>query len=201
MPGRVVPGRGMRGAARFLLVCLALALAAGCATRPPQAPLPASNAGLQDFSLEGRVAVKVAQKGYSTNLRWRHSQAADALRLLSPVGTTIATLDATPEGVTLVDADRQVHRSRDIEALTREVLGWDLPLDGLKHWVLGRADPGAPVDEQARDDRNRLTRLRQSGWQIAYPAYAEDGALPARLTLTREGLHLKLVIDRWEFPG
>jgi outer membrane lipoprotein LolB len=193
--------RGVSGAVRFLLACLALAVAAGCATRPPQAPLPPSNADLRDFALEGRVAVKLAQKGYSASLRWRHSPGADALRLLSPVGTTIATLDATPAGVTLVDADRRVHRSRDIEALTREVLGWDLPLDGLKHWVLGRADPSASVDDEARDARGRLSRLRQSGWQITYPAYAEDGALPSRLTLAREGLNLRLVVDRWEFPG
>lgn len=193
--------RDIPGTVRFLAVCLALALAAGCATQRPQPDLPSSSAGLEDFSLEGRVAVKVEQKGYSANLRWRHAGDVDALRLLSPVGTTVATLDATPAGVTLVDADRKVHRSSDIEALTRDVLGWDLPLDGLRHWVLGRPDPAAPVDEQARDARDRLTRLSQSGWRIAYQAYAGDGVLPSRLTLVREGLNLRLVIDRWEFPG
>ena len=196
-----MPIRHLPGAARFLPVCLAVFLAAGCATQRPQQPLPGSNERLEAFALEGRVAVKVGEKGYSANLRWRHTASADALRLLSPVGTTIATLDADPEGATLVDADRKVHRSTDIEALTRDVLGWDLPLAGLKHWVLGRPDPNAPVDEQARDARNRLTQLRQSGWRIAYPIYADDGVLPSRLTLVREGLNLRLVIDRWEFPG
>lgn len=191
----------MRLAARFLLVCAALAITAGCATQRPQGPLPSSNAALRDFALEGRVAVRVEQKGYSANLRWRHVAGTDSLRLLSPVGTTIATLEAGPDGVTLVDADRNVHRARDVEALTREVLGWNLPLAGLQHWVLGRADPAAPVDEESRDARNRLTRLRQSGWQISYQGYAADGALPSRLTLVREGLNLRLVIDRWDFPG
>jgi len=188
-------------APRFLAACFVLALLAACATTRPPGELPASNAEITDFSLDGRVAVKVETRGYSANLKWRHTGQADSLLLLSPVGTAIAQLDADAGGATLVTADRKVHRSGNVQDLTREVLGWDLPLEGLQHWVLGRIDPSLPAEGEARDARGRLLRFSQNGWRVSYQAYAGDGVLPARMTLLHERLNLRLVIDRWDIPG
>jgi len=188
-------------ASRLVPVALLLALVAGCAAPPVQQRLPSSNAAIRDFALDGRIAVKVEAKGYSANLKWRHAGAEDSVRLLSPVGTTIAQLDAGAGGAQLVAADKKVYRSQDVQSLTREVLGWDLPLQGLQHWVLGRTDPGLPVTAEERDGRDRLVRFTQNGWAVAYQAYAEDGVLPKRMTLVREGLNLRLLIDRWDLGG
>lgn len=191
----------MQRAPRFLPACFFLALLAACATTRPPGELPDSNAAITDFSLDGRVAVKVESRGYSANLKWRHAGRTDSLRLLSPVGTAIAQLDADASGATLVTADRKVHRSGNVQDLTREVLGWDLPLEGLQHWVLGRTDPALPVESEERDARGRLLKFGQNGWRVSYQAYAGDGVLPARMTLLHEGLNLRLVIDRWDIPG
>jgi outer membrane lipoprotein LolB len=188
-------------APRLPVICFLLALLAACATTRPPGDLPASNAAITDFSLDGRVAVKVESRGYSANLKWRHAGQADSLRLLSPLGTAIAQLDADASGATLVTADRKVHRSGNVQDLTREVLGWDLPLEGLQHWVLGRTDPTLPVEGEERDIRGRLLRFTQNGWRISYQAYAGDGVLPARMILLHERLNLRLVIDRWDIPG
>ena len=138
---------------RLFLSGLVLAVAAGCAApRAPQA-LPATNAGIEAFALAGRVAVKVDQRGYSAKLSWRHALAGDQLRLLSPIGSVIAELQADAAGATLTAADKKVYRSSNVQALTRQVLGWDLPLDGLQHWVVGRAEPELPVQAEERDER------------------------------------------------
>lgn len=191
----------MQLAPRLPVICFLLALLAACATTRPPGELPASNGAITDFSLDGRVAVKVERRGYSANLKWRHGGQADSLRLLSPLGTAIAQLDADASGATLVTADKKVHRSGNVQDLTREVLGWDLPLEGLQHWVLGRTDPALPVEGEERDARGRLLRFTQNGWRISYQAYAGDGVLPARMTLLHERLNLRLVIDRWDIPG
>lgn len=177
-----------------------LALLGACATPQSPRPLPHSNVGIEAFSLSGRVAVKVSSRGYSSGLRWRHSAVDDFLKLISPVGIVLADIESTGAGVTLTGADKKVYRSENVQTLTREILGWDLPLSGLKHWVLGRVDPEAAVLEELRDARNRLTRLVQSAWQIDYLAYAQDGALPASLSLTHGDLRLRLVVDRWDIP-
>ena len=183
---------------RRCLTGIVVAVVAGCATpRSPQT-LPASNAAIGMFALAGRVAVKVEQRGYSARLNWRHGAGGDRLRILSPVGTVIAELEADASGATLTTADKKVYRSGDVQALTREVLGWDLPLEGLQHWVVGRAEPGWPVQAEERDARGRLTKLTQNEWRIDYLAYSGDSALPSRMLLAYGNLGLRLIIDRWD---
>ncbi len=183
---------------RLFATGIVLAVVAGCAApRAPQA-LPASNAGIDTFSLTGRVAVKLEQRGYSAKLSWRHAAAGDRLRLLSPVGSVIAELEADASGAMLTTGDKKVYRSSDVQALTREVLGWDLPLEGLQHWVVGRVEPELPVQAEERDARGRLTRLTQNDWRITFLAYAGDSALPARMALAYDRLSLRLIIDRWD---
>jgi len=183
---------------RFFATAIVLAMVAGCAApRAPQA-LPASNAGVDTFSLTGRVAVKLEQRGYSAKLSWRHAAAGDRLLLLSPVGSVVAELEADASGAMLTTGDKKVYRSGDVQALTREVLGWDLPLEGLQHWVVGRAEPELPVQAEERDARGRLTRLIQNDWRISFLAYAGDSALPARMALAYDRLTLRLIIDRWD---
>jgi len=183
---------------RLFAAGIVLTVVAGCAAlRTPQL-LPASNVGIDEFSLTGRVAAKLEQRGYSARLNWRHVAAGDRLRLLSPVGLVIAELEASASGALLTTGDRKVYRSDDVQALTREVLGWDLPLEGLQHWVIGRADPRLPVQAEERDSQGRLTRLTQNDWRIVYVSYVGNSALPARISLAFESLSLRLIIDRWQ---
>lgn len=181
-------------------LCGVLAALAGCATTRPAQILPASNESIVAFSLNGRVAVKLDDHGYTASLRWRHSATRDSLRLLSPIGSVVGEIEADGNGATLTTGDKKIYRSNDAQALTREVLGWDLPLAGLRYWVTGRADPAAPVQAEDRDDRQRLKSLIQNDWRIAYLEYFGDSALPARLGLTYERLNLRLIIERWELP-
>jgi len=176
-----------------------LSVLAGCATQPAQV-LPASNVSIGAFSLNGRVAVKLDGRGYTASLRWRHSAVRDSLRLLSPLGSVVGEIEADSDGATLTTGDKKVYRSNDVQSLTREVLGWDLPLAGLRYWVTGRADPGAPVQAQSRDDKERLKSLMQNDWRIAYSEYFGDSAMPARLSLAHDRLNMRLIVEHWELP-
>lgn len=177
-----------------------LAVLAGCASTRPAQVLPASNASISAFSLNGRLAVKLDDRGYTASLRWRHFPTHDSLRLFSPVGSVVGEIEADSNGATLTTGDKKVYRSNDVQSLTREVLGWDLPLAGLRYWVTGRPDPGSPVQAQSRDDNERLKSLMQDDWRIAYLEYFGDSAMPARLSLAYDRLNLRLIVEHWELP-
>lgn len=172
-------------------------LIGGCATQSTK-ELPQSTEGIEAFSLRGRVAVRIESRGYASGLRWRHAGTDDSLKLISPIGSVLAELESGRAGATLTTADKKVYRSEDVQSLTRDVLGWDLPLSGLRHWVLGRPDPEMPIQEVTRDGRDRLASLSQNDWRIAYLAYAGDSALPSRITLAHDKLSLRLIVDRWD---
>lgn len=190
----------MRARLGMLAVCAVVSALAGCASTRPAPVLPASNVEISAFSLNGRVAVKLDDRGYTASLRWRHSAMRDSLRLLSPLGSVIGEIETDSDGATLTTGDKKVYRSNDVQSLTREVLGWELPLAGLRYWVIGRADPEAPVQAQSRDDNERLKTLMQNDWRIAYVEYFGDSAMPARLSLAYERLSLRLIVEHWEFP-
>jgi outer membrane lipoprotein LolB len=190
----------MRRRLGVLLLWGVLAAVAGCASTGPPQVLPASNEGIVAFSLNARVAVKLDDRGYTASLRWRHSATRDSLRLLSPVGSVVGEIESDESGATLTTGDKKVYRSNDAQSLTREVLGWDLPLAGLRYWVTGRADPDAAVQAEERDDRQRLRDLTQNDWRIAYLEYFGDSALPARLLIVYDRLKLRLIVERWELP-
>lgn len=180
---------------RFWLVFAIVFSLGACASKPPV--LPPESISAERFELSGRVAVKLDGRGHSARMRWLHHPDADAIWLYSPIGSTIATLTADAESATLVTASKETFRSENVQALTRDVLGWDLPLPGLQHWVLGRVDPKMPVKEIVRDEQSRITRLIQGDWHIDFSGYEDDGTLPRSLLLNYANLRLRLVIDRW----
>ncbi|HEY8506781.1 MAG TPA: lipoprotein insertase outer membrane protein LolB, partial [Steroidobacteraceae bacterium] len=89
----------------------------------------------------------------------------------------------------------------DSEAARAEIvqrLGFEPPLSSLRYWVLGVPDPSASATEQL-DDQQRLRQLQQAGWNIEYGSYmAANGEwLPQRMTLQREGVRVRLIVDSW----
>jgi len=181
---------------RYLVAAVLAALLGACATKPAVIPAGVTT-HLDQFDLRGRVAIKLDGSGYSARMRWQHLSDSDAVWLYSPVGSTIATITSNHHMATLVTSKKETYRSDNVQALTREVLGWDLPLPGLQHWVQGRADPELVVEAEERDEQDRITRLVQGGWHIEYTKYDDNARLPSAMVLRFADLRMRLVIDRW----
>jgi outer membrane lipoprotein LolB len=186
------------GAAILLLVIGGCATAPGALdTRGPAALSPDS----VRFELTGRIAVQNGDEGMSGLLRWLHAPEADELWFSSPVGGSVARLVRDRDGVELVRGNGPSRRAPSAEVLTREALGWDLPLAGLEYWILGRPAPGNGTERIERDPASgRLTRLVQDGWIIEYRRFldTERGALPALVNLEYGSLQIRLAVDRWD---
>ena len=181
-----------------------LVFLSGCAATPelvrqsrPDRVRVASVEQVDAFQLSGRVGVKYDEQGFSGNLRWQHAAQRDEILILSPLGQGVAQIEQNAAGVVLTTAAQQRYQAQDAETLTEQVLGWRLPLAGMRYWVLGRAAPGKA--EMQLDELMRPKRLIQDGWQIDYLAYREaDGlALPQKMTMHRDDLEMKLIIDDW----
>lgn len=197
---RFSAGRRAGGAPVLFL----LAALSGCALLPAPPPsaavAPPAAEELRQFRVSARVAVKHGEQGFSGTMRWLHSEAADDMLFLSPLGQGVARLERDAAGVTLTTADQRSWRAPDAESLSSAVLGWQVPLQGLPHWVVGRPAPQGPAEAQRGAD-GLLSRLRQQGWQTDYLGYkaVQNVSLPARLVLQNDDLEIRLVIDGWEF--
>jgi outer membrane lipoprotein LolB len=198
---------------RAVLLLLGALLLAGCVTVPPR---PAAPAGWESrrlelqavsrFSLDGRIAAAVGQEGFSASLAWQQRGSRSDLTLRAPLG--FGSAEVTRDG-----ADIRLRSSRGqklsgtlaTDELARR-LGFEPPLDSLRYWVLGVPEPARPAVEtlgQGKSEGQGLAALEQDGWRVDYAEYKAFGAaalealLPRRLTLTRPGIRLRLVIDHW----
>lgn len=186
---------------RHLLTSMCAGLLfAGCASLPTPSLPEREQVG--NFALEARFALRAQIPGQPMQsaggrLSWEHRGDSDRLLISNPLGYGLARIEMTPARSRLESADGQIRESGDPDALIEEVTGQRLPIRRLPAWLLGRAAPGAQI---GHDPLARPSSLREAGWQIDY-AYDDDapGALPARLTLNRDGeIELRLRIEEWK---
>jgi len=174
---------------------------AGCATTmPPGArEFPAA----APFDLSGRVLVSYDGRAFTAGVRWQHTRERDEIWLLSPVGQTLAYIDAGAAGATLTTSEQSQYRAASVENLTRQALGWELPLAHLQYWVRGEAAPFSAPETVMRDAEAKFSALTQDGWRIAFLYFppAEHGGLPRRLDLAHGANQIRLVIDDWRREG
>ncbi len=197
-------------AGRGLLALLMLALIAGCASR---APVPLSDSvalermwaarhaqlsELDSWEMGGRIAVKSAQDSWSASLRWQQQAEAFDISFSSLLGQRIAQLKGDALTASLYLPDDQVRSAANISDLLNDELGWYVPLDGLRYWLVGLPAPLLELDK-GLDQLGRLQWLEQAGWRIEYQHYRPAGVLevPKKMVLTRDDLRVRLVIDRW----
>jgi outer membrane lipoprotein LolB len=190
----------MRG---LSLIVLASVLLAACATSRRAPPPPAAGwdqrvvelQNLGSWQLDGRAAVAVGTQGWQATLNWQQRGESAELHLAGPFGVGALVLKRTPEGLSLNGAQP----SDAVLAQLQERLGFVLPLDHLRFWLLGVPDPGATFDLK-RKSQDRASQLSQDGWIIDYDRYVPvDGdLLPAHLVLTRESVRVRIAVDRWQ---
>jgi outer membrane lipoprotein LolB len=179
-----------------------MVLAACVTTRRAPAPLSegweqrvAQLQSLSDWRLDGRAAVAAGTQGWQASLNWRENGEWAEVHLSGPFGVGSLVLKRTPEGLSLNGAPP----SDAVLAQLQERLGFELPIDHLRFWLLGVPDPSAPF-ELKRDDQDRAAQLTQDDWMIEYDRYmpVNGDVLPARLVLSRAGVRVRIVVDRWE---
>lgn len=190
------------------VVCVVLALCvASCRTVPVRQPEgPAQSwetrrpqlQARDRFELKGRVAVAAGSEGFNARLRWSQDGKESHMSLDGPLGAggVQVTSDGSNVSVVTSNGQRLDNDAARTELVTR--LGFDPPISSLRYWILGVPDPATPAQESL-DAQQRLATLQQSGWQIEYPDYMSVAGewLPARLTLQRGRVRLRVIVDGW----
>ncbi|MES2074705.1 MAG: outer membrane lipoprotein LolB [Pseudomonadota bacterium] len=161
---------------------LCSALLSGCATlsAPPSgAPVAAYRATLE---LGGRLSVNYSRDGKPESLsgkfNWTQTPQRVDVSLASPLGQIIAAISVTPGQATLTEAGKPPRTAADIDSLSAQALGWELPVSGLRDWLQGyatAADGSRFVASPAHD-----TVTTRDGWRLRYVSWQEEGGGPSR---------------------
>lgn len=183
---------------RLALAACALVLA-GCAATGPvstQAVAPYRDS----IELNGRLSVTYKVDGKDESLSgkfaWVQVPGAVDVSLASPLGQTIATIKVTPSAATLTQSDKAPRSAPDINTLTAQALGWQLPVAGLRDWLQGYAIDAGGKKFVASPAANTVTT--PDGWKLTYVSWHE-GAVPAPKRIDAERpadeLAIRIIVD------
>lgn len=183
-------------AALLVVVTLVVLGLSGCASVQP---LPQNAGRAANFDLLGRVLVYYEGSAFSANVRWMHAADADEIWLMTPTGQALAQMREDATGATLTSADQKQYRAGRVESLTKQGLGWELPIARLQHWIRGIPVPNSAAEILERDVTGKIRQLAQDGWKITYEYYpaTENEGLPRRMEVVGATQTLRLVIDTW----
>jgi outer membrane lipoprotein LolB len=184
-----------------------LLVVAGCAVQPPASEAPeavwlehqANIEQLTSWQVQGRLALRVRNEGWTAGFDWQQKEQAWHIRLSGPFGQGVVELHGDTRGVWLQQAGRAPVFATDPESLLEQETGWRLPVSGLAWWLRGIPAAGKTGDFQW-DAQGRLAYLQQGGWQVDYRRYLQVGdyPLPDRLQMKRDSMHVKFVLDGWQ---
>jgi outer membrane lipoprotein LolB len=188
------------------LVALALATSACRTLTPPPSPVPAAPGSaaqaalalVTDWHARGRVGVRSPSNGWSAGFDWRESGGRGEVDVRGPLGAGSAHLTRTADSIRIDTGGEAIEIAAPFVSLDEELvarLGFSLPVDSLRYWLLGVPAPLAPFEPTAAG-------FRQAGWNVTLGAFAlvagSPGALPGRVTLARDATEIRVVINLWQ---
>ena len=156
---------------------------------------------LHTWSMLGTLAVRSTGGDASrVTLRWRQTRDTYLVRFMGPLGVGLFEVEGTAGEVEARFSDGRSASAVSPEILLEREIGWTVPLQGLRYWVVGAPAPDGPAPKLELDDRGRLARLEQSGWTVVYERYdgLDDLALPERIRLSNKTVDATVVVRRWK---
>nr|WP_314544229.1 outer membrane lipoprotein LolB [uncultured Massilia sp.] len=186
------------------------AVLAGCATGSAHLSNPnAAAAAYRDtIDLTGRLAVTYQKdgqpQGINGNFTWTQRPGRIDVALNSQLGQTVAQIAVTPQSATLTQSGRAPRTDKDIDGLTRQALGWSLPVAGLADWLQGYATDANGKRFAASPANN--TVFTNDGWNLRFAEWQDgpkgaSGAFPRIIRAARtatantEELSINIVVD------
>lgn len=188
--------------------CALLSLLSGCAWLWPPEITDLGGAGREQlrtlpvWSLEGRIAMRTADDAWSANLEWWHEADEELMAFSGPFAQRAATIRFQRGFIAFEAADGTHAESADPDALLLERLGFAVPLDALRYWVLALPAPSQDFVSHpavSGDPAAALVSFDQAGWSLRYESFMQEGrwVVPRKMVIQGRGVVLKLIVDRW----
>lgn len=194
---------------RFCASLLLAGMLCGCAGLPEHAPSGEPNdaawqargarlARLDAWELQGRVGVVTAKDGGSGSMDWKQQGEMLIFDFMGPLGSGALHVQGDVDGLRVKSSRGDDFVTFDPEDDFAVRFNMPLPVTSMRYWLLGLPDPRTAFDKQV-DAKGELVTLSQRGWQVQYQEYTDvqGYSLPARLSIQREAVRIKVVVQQW----
>jgi len=192
-----------------MLLIVAWLSACSSIKQKPQAPQDTERQqaleSMQDWRLRGKLGFKVPKQSGTAFIDWKQTGDSFRIHLSGPLGQGAVTIESNGEAITLRQNGQQQQGLAQQKGFIKQQLGWDLPTQQLRYWVLGLSAPDSFAEANYNPKTGLLSSLEQDQWNISYPRYSRHRLpLPEKIVLRRanpslqsQDTKLTLIIKRW----
>tara|TARA_R110002110_G_scaffold121431_1_gene297147 strand:- start:4605 stop:5153 length:549 start_codon:yes stop_codon:yes gene_type:complete len=154
---------------------------------------------IHQWKMEGRIAATHGQEGGNASFVWNQMGDSYQIRFFGPFGAGSIYVTGSPNQVSVVDGNGKHHQARTPEELMQKVAGWQLPISGIRYWILGLPNPAATISGRLLNQKGHLSQLTQLNWIVNYDRYNlnKSPGIPAKIQMHNQNYKVKLIIKDW----
>ena len=209
LPRRMATAWLVVGAAVLLAGCETLQKLVPSGLFPSEVTAPAPDvawqehlrvlSGFRTWTLRGTLTVSADGEKSQIDMQWRESPETYVLRFTGPLGVGLLEVEGSDAGVEARFPDGRRIRAASPEALLEAEIGWSVPLQGLRYWIVGVPAPDGTLARLNIDESGRLAGLEQAGWTVVYERYRRVGdlALPEHVRFSSGSVEVTVIVRRW----
>ncbi|EGZ44427.1 outer membrane lipoprotein LolB [Neisseria wadsworthii 9715] len=171
-------------------ILLISAVLSACTSIYPKTDAWREQGELNEFNADGRLAVKVNEKGSYANFDWTYQNGVQTIDVNTPLGSTMGQLCQDAQGVVAVDSNGKIFSAATAQELSEQLLGYELPVQYLNIWAAGQWVKGVPHHVSSDG------RLQQFNWTIT--RQLNQNGMPRVLLLESSKLTLRLIFDNMQ---
>lgn len=151
------------------------------------------------WAVKGRLAVRSGNDAWSASLQWAQQKQLYIMRVIAPLGQGTYEIKRGYDRVSLITAENEYLEAEDAESLMFNNLGWSVPVEGMKFWIRGIPDPDSNIENITVDAQALMTELKQSGWNIEFSRYTEEGEyyLPGKIVMENKRVKITILAKEW----
>ena len=178
---------------KYLLSALTILSLGACSTPPLSSPHQwQAQQPVADFNADGRLAVKINDKGSYANFDWQYQNGVQTIDINTPLGNTLGQLCQDNRGVLAINNRGEQFTANSVSELSEQLLGYALPLQYLSIWAHGQWVKDIPHTLLPNGS------LQQQEWTISRTIY--PNGKPRVLELHSNKLTLRLVFNTMQTP-
>lgn len=179
----------------------------GCAyfQRPPsfkQEPWKQRQAELRqikNWEMSGALSITYNKKRDIARFKWVQKQDSYAMNISGPLNIGSVKIIGDADHVELWRTNKKSIVADTPEQLTKEQLGWRLPISNIRYWILSLPVP-TKINAMRFDQYGHLTDLEQNGWQIKYVEFQTNAQknidLPKTILLNNKDVAIKIKVTK-----
>ena len=180
---------------RWASLC-GLWLLSGCATIAPGSVVTDV-----EFIVQGKLLLTLADEKTALQFSWQQNQDDYVIDVWGAFGQGRTQLRGTGKKMQVMRGQKVIVAGPP-ELVMQQQLGWSMPVEAMRYWILGQPQPNIRFADYAIDEAQSSVRFRQSFWAVTAVLVngantASQNPQPKQVELIRDDVAVRVKVSKY----